>query len=305
MIRSKGFEKMKLKSKQHEQHNNKGAFFLYEPLSGKDFLKLSELIQSHIGIRMPESKKVMLESRLHKRLRALSLESFPRYCEYLFSEHGFDKELPYLFDVITTNKTDFFREPVHFEHLVEYVLPELLSGNHHRIRRLSFWSAGCSTGEEPYSLAMVLQDYRERVAGFDLTIHATDISTQVLDTARLAVYNQEKADPIPLPFKKKYLLRSKDKTRMVVRIAPEIRSLVQFKRLNLMEHNYATIPEVDVIFCRNVIIYFDRPTQELLIRKFYRYLRVGGYLFLGHSETLCGISIPLVTVLPTVYKKTG
>jgi chemotaxis protein methyltransferase CheR len=254
---------------------------------------------------MPESKKIMLESRLHKRLRALSLKDFPSYCEYLFSDHGFDTELPYLFDVITTNKTDFFRESVHFEYLVEYILPGLLSVTQPRGRRLWFWSAGCSTGEEPYSLAMVLRDYSERVAGFEFGIHATDISTQVLDSARLAVYNQEKADPIPIGFKKKYLLRSKDRTKKLVRIAPEIRSLVQFSRLNLMEHNYATMSEMDVIFCRNVIIYFDRPIQEMLIRNFYRYLRVGGYLFLGHSETLCGISIPLVTVLPTVYRKTG
>jgi chemotaxis protein methyltransferase CheR len=305
MIWSEGFEKMKLKEKKSRQTETKGNFFLYEPLSEKDFQKLSELIQSHIGIRMPETKKIMLESRLHKRLRALSLQDFPSYCEYLFSDHGFDKELPYLFDVITTNKTDFFREPVHFEYLVEYVLPELISPPRPKSRRLWFWSAGCSTGEEPYSLAMVLQDFKERVGKFDFGIHATDISTQVLETAGTAIYNQDKADPIPITLKKKYLLRSKEKSRKLVRIAPEIRSLVQFSRLNLMDRSYATIPEMDVIFCRNVIIYFDRPTQEILIRNFYRYLRVGGYLFLGHSETLCGISIPLVTVLPTVYKKTG
>lgn len=296
---------MKLLKKQEKQPDEHSSFFLFKPLSQNDFRKLSELIQSHIGIRMPDSKKVMLESRLHKRLRALHFKDFPQYCDYLFSDDGFTRELPELFDVITTNKTDFFREPVHFEHLTTYVLPELLSISKLKNKRLTFWSAGCSTGEEPYSLAMVLQDYRERVEDFQFTIYATDISTKVLETAKMAIYNHEKVEPVPMVFKKKYLLRSKDKTKKIVRIAPEIRALVQFSRLNLMEEHYSMVKDMDVIFCRNVIIYFNHQTQELLIRKFYRHLKMGGYLFLGHSETLCGISIPLVTLLPTVYKKIG
>jgi chemotaxis protein methyltransferase CheR len=296
---------MKLKRKEEQEEENRDSIFIYKPISKNDFQRLSELIQTNVGIKMPESKKIMLESRLHKRLRALSFRNFLEYCEYLFSDSGMKNELHNLFDVITTNKTDFFREPNHFEYLVNCVLPELLNRNKQIKRRVNFWSAGCATGEEPYSLAMVLQDFREKNADFNFSIYANDISTQALRTAQLAVYSQDKIDPIPAQFKKKYLLRSKDRKKRVIRIAPEIRSLVQFSRLNLMNRTYSLPCDMDVIFCRNVIIYFERPVQETLIHMFYRYLRLGGFLFLGHSETLCGMTIPLATVIPTVYKKVG
>ncbi|MBN1798163.1 MAG: protein-glutamate O-methyltransferase [Spirochaetales bacterium] len=296
---------MKLEKKQRHKQEHEYPFFTFKALSKNEFRRLSELVESRIGIRMPESKKIMLESRLHKRLRALGFTSFPQYCDYLFSDEGFNKELHHFFDVITTNKTDFFREPVHFEQLVNYILPELINRDQKIKKKLNFWSAGCATGEEPYSLAMVLHDFSKRQIDFRFSIYATDISTQVLEKAELGIYNQDKIEPVPTRFKNKYLLRSKDRSKRLVRVAPQIRSLVQFKRLNLMDRNFSLPHEMDVIFCRNVIIYFERPTQELLIGKFYKCLRMGGYLFLGHSETLCGMPIPLVTALPTIYKKIG
>jgi chemotaxis protein methyltransferase CheR len=296
---------MKLSKEPTDAHNIKPALLTHKTLSRSEFLKLRDLIESQIGVRMPDSKKIMLESRLHKRLRALSFDSFPEYCDYLFSKQGFHEELHHFFNIITTNKTDFFREPVHFERLVNDILPEYLSGNRRINRRVNFWSAGCATGEEAYSVAMVLDDFCVQQADFKFSIYATDISTEALKTAELGIYDQKKANPIPPHFRNKYLMRSKDRNKKLIRVTPKIRSLVRFQRLNLMGRAFFLPHEMDVIFCRNVIIYFERPTQEVLLKKFFKHLRVGGYLFLGHSETICGMSIPLETVLPTIYKKTG
>ena len=170
-------------------------------------------------------------------------------------------------------------------------------------KKLTVWSAGCSTGEEPYTLAIVLREFAEKKPGFLFSILATDISTEVLEIAKRAIYKREKVNPVPLLLKKKYLLKSKDKQKELVRIIPELRSLVQFRRLNFMDNVFGIQQPVDIIFCRNVIIYFDKNTQEKLIYKFYRNLNPGGYIFMGHSETLSGLKMPLVSVAPTVYRK--
>lgn len=273
-------------------------------LSSRDFCRLSQLIKTHCGIKMPASKQTMLEARLQKRLRALGLKSFGNYCDYLFSPEGMDKELVHLIDVVTTNKTEFFREPQHFEYLVQAVLPKLLRAQDTGIRRwLRIWSAGCSTGEEPYTLAMVLSEFAERYPGFQYAVLATDISTDVLDKAKLGIYERSRVDPVPMALKKKYLLRNKDESRGLVRIVPELRARVQFCRLNFMGDDFDLREPMDIIFCRNVIIYFDRPTQERILNQLCRYLIPGGYLFLGHSETLSGLSVPLLPAAPTVYRK--
>lgn len=270
-------------------------------LSEKDFVRLSTFIHSKYGIKIPPFKKTMLETRLQKRLRARGMKSFKDYCEYVFSPHGMENEVVYMIDVVTTNKTDFFREPEHFRFMAERVLPELIREN----RQLSVWSAGCSTGEEPYTLAMVLSEFleRENRGGLDFVIHGTDISTRVLETARQGIYDEERVSTVPLELKRKYLLRSKDKTKRLIRIAPELRAKMIFSRLNLMDSDFRFQTRMHVIFCRNVIIYFDRETQENLVTKMYRNLAVNGYLFMGHSETLHGMDVPLVQVAPTVYKK--
>ena len=170
-------------------------------------------------------------------------------------------------------------------------------------RRASIWSAGCSTGAEPYTLAIVLEEFANGWGGFDYSILATDISTRVLSKAREGIYTEEEVGPIPLPLKKKYLLRSKNREKKIVRIAPEIRSKVIFNRLNFMDAEYAVPNALDVIFCRNVIIYFDHPTQQLVLSRLCRCLLPGGYIFLGHSETLNGFRLPLKQVTATVYRK--
>ncbi len=270
----------------------------------EDFQRLSSLIKTELGIKMPWSKKTMLESRLMKRLRGLGIDSYSEYCRYLFSPEGGEQEYVHLIDAVTTNKTDFFRESAHFDYLLEKVLPELTGpdGPRHR-KKVNIWSAGCATGEEPYTLAMVLSEYAGSHPGFSFTILGTDISTRALRKAELGVYDLERALPIPDAFKKKYMLKGKGQSAGLARVTPEIRACVNFQRLNFMDGDYCLGGHADVVFCRNVIIYFDRHTQEEMLTGISRYMTPGGYLFVGHSETLTGLSVPLSQVVATVYRK--
>lgn len=270
-------------------------------LSVRDFGRLSRFIYDTCGIKMPDVKKTMLEARLQKRLRALGMHSFTDYCDFLFSEQGMEQELVQMLDMVTTNKTDFFREPDHFQYLTQTVLPDWV--RRHPNATLAIWSAGCSSGEEPYTLAMVLSEFAQRNPGFDFRILATDISTRVLDKAKNAIYAESQVEPVPMDLKRKYLLRSKDRASAMVRIVPELRAKVRFRRLNFMDEDFGLREQLDIIFCRNVIIYFDRPTQEKLLQRFHRNLKPGGFIFMGHSETLSGLDVPLASVYPTVYRK--
>jgi chemotaxis protein methyltransferase CheR len=273
-------------------------------LSRKEFRLLGEFIQQEAGIKMPPVKKTMLEGRLQKRLRSLGMNSFSEYCNYLFSPEGIKQEVVQMLDVVTTHKTDFFREPVHFKYLTDTIIPELIASNGTGKRRpLGIWSAGCSTGEEPYTLAIVLSEFAERHKGFSFFILATDISVKALDKARLAIYHESKVEPVPHPLRKKYLLRSRDREKRLVRITPELRDIVHFRHLNFMSDDYGMREQMDIIFCRNVLIYFERPTQKRLINNFCRHISPGGYLFLGHSETLSGYDVPLMQSGPNIYRK--
>lgn len=267
-----------------------------------EFNKLSVFILNNYGIKLPIAKKTMLEGRLQKRLRALNLSSFKEYCDYVFSIEGQQMELVHMIDVVTTNKTDFFREAVHFDFLSNTVLPKYCN-NDISSKHFKVWSAGCSTGEEPYTLAMVMSEFSENNSGFDFDIFATDISSKALHAATTAVYTTEKAAPIPFMLKKKYLLKSKDDQKKTVRIIPELRSKVNFKRFNFLEDNFAFAENFNAVFCRNVLIYFDRPTQEKVILKLCSKLETGGYLFLGHSESISNMHVPLTQIQPTTFKK--
>ena len=275
-------------------------------MSIHDFNRLSQFIYKECGINITPTKKVMLEGRLNKRLRRLGLLSFAEYCDYLFSNEGMNSELIWMIDEVTTNKTDFFREPKHFEYLTAKVLPEAA----HEARRsgrknIAIWSAGCSSGEEPYTLAMVVSEFIDSNPGANLSyvVVGTDISPSVLEKAKKAIYENERVIPVPPEMKKKYLLRGKDRMRNFVRIVASLRERVKFRRLNFMDGDFGFREAIDIIFCRNVIIYFDRPTQEVLLSKFCRCLSPGGYVFMGHSETLFGMDIPLVQIAPTIYRK--
>jgi chemotaxis protein methyltransferase CheR len=280
--------------------------FYSQSLSKNDFARLSNFIHSRIGIKMPLSKLNMVESRLRKRLKELKLTSYTSYCDYLFTAAGMDKELENFINVITTNKTDFFREPDHFEFLIRKAVPDLITADGSGVKRkLTLWSSACSRGNEAYTMAIVLSEFARQYPGltFDFFILATDISTQVLEKAQRAVYSHDDIRTVSHDLRKRYFLRSKDNQSNLVRVAPELRNKVKFRHLNLMDVDFKLREPMDIIFCRNVIIYFDRETQNDLILKLCRYLKEDGYLFMGHSEVLNCNGLPLVSVAPAVYKK--
>lgn len=273
-------------------------------MKDKTFTCFQDFIETDLGIKMPESKRAMLQSRLQKRLRACGIDNYEKYCDYVFSPEGLRKELHQMINVVTTNKTDFFREPHHFDFLVQTALPYLIENHHWGVRKkVTAWSAACSTGEEPYTLAMVLSEFQNHNTGFHFSILATDISTRVLETAANGIYEHSRAEPIPMLLRKKYLLKSKNQKENIVRVIGELRGLIQFQRLNLMDDSYDIHERMDIIFCRNVIIYFDRPTQEQVLNRLCRHLIPGGFMFMGHSETLGGLRVPLTPVAPTIYQK--
>lgn len=269
-------------------------------LSEREFKQLSEFISSECGVKIPPSKRTMLEARLQKRFRALGMQS-KQYCQYLFSREGIEQEVPLLFDAVTTNTTHFFRESKHFEYLFHTLLPEWVRKEGTALD-FKIWSAGCSTGEEPYTLAMVLAEFSLKTPGFTFLILATDINNQVLEKASRGVYEEEKVKDIPMDLKRKYLLRSKDKSKKLVRVVAPLRSRVKFRRLNFLE-DFGFREPMDVIFCRNVMIYFERPLQQTLVQRFTSHLKPAGHIFVGHSESLAGVSPGLQQVAPTVYRK--
>lgn len=273
-------------------------------MTDETFLRFSSLVHMKLGIKLTAAKKTMLQARLAKRLRKLKIDSFDEYYDYVFSKEGVVNEMPNMIDVVTTNKTDFFREPYHFDFLVNSALHSLEVLNLAGVeRKLFVWSAGCASGEEPYTLAMVLSEFAHKFPGYRFSILATDISNKVLMEAKLGIYSEKDIEPLPMDLRKKYLLRSKDITKARVRIVPDLRSKIDFRRVNFMDNDYGLHKKRDVIFCRNVIIYFNRETQEKVLNKLCHYLNPGGYLFMGHSETLSGMNLPISQVASTVYRK--
>ncbi len=270
-------------------------------LSTKDFMRLSEFIMNEYGIKMPPAKKIMLQTRLQKRLRDLNIANFKEYVDYVFTPQGQKDEVIHMIDVVSTNKTDFFREPSHFDFLLSDMLPEYYKQE--TLRPVKIWSAGCSSGEEPYTLAVVCSEFAAYHPGFDFSIYATDISTRMLRHAFEAIYKEEKIEIIPKILKGKYFLRSKDRSAKKVKVISELRRRVLFSRLNLISDKYVTPDIYDMIFCRNVLIYFDRIIQENILAKLCARLKPGGTIFLGHSESITGFNLPLRHIKPTIFKK--
>lgn len=277
-----------------------------ETLSDRDFRRMQELIGGECGIDLAPGKRLMLEGRLRRRARALGVASLAAYCDLVQRPEGRAREWDSLVDAVTTHKTDFFREPAHFDYLADHVVPALLDRYGAGLRRpLQVWSAASSTGEEPYTLAMVLSECAAAMSQHEYHFHieATDISTAVLEKARAAVYPEALIEPVPLELRRRYLLRSKDRSKHLVRISPSLRHQVQFRPLNLMDSDYGFAEPLDTIFCRNVMIYFNRAKQQLILDRIAAHLRPGGFLMMGHSESLNGLHLPLVQVTPTVYRR--
>jgi len=246
---------------------------------------------------LTDHKRAMFSSRLQKRLSQLGLTSFQDYYDLVVGGHS-DAELTTMLDCISTNQTEFFREPHHFTFLRERVLPELAVDKTVRI-----WSTACSSGEEPYSIAMTLFDTIDSPSTWNCRILASDISTRMLAKAATGQYSHEKINSLSSDLVRRHFLLGKGSRRELVKIKPHIANMAVFRRINLMDDRYPIKSLLDVIFCRNVMIYFDRETQAKVLARLSQYLKPGGYLFIGHSETIQGISDAFQYVAPTIYRK--
>ena len=300
-------------SKRSKNNNAPGAFsggsgdFYLNPdesaglqISDAQYFKLAKLVYRLCGINLGQGKRELLKARLMKRLRATGCRDIKDYMNLLQNDPE-GRELISFLDCITTNKTDFFREPQHFDFLAREVLPSLDKLCQGR-EALRIWSAACSTGEEPYTLGIVLMENRSRWVSRGASILASDLSTQVLSHGERGVYASDRVAPIPRQLLTRYFQRGVNRWAGHVRVRSELRGLISFKRINLMDR-FQFDPPFHVIFCRNVMIYFDKQTREDLVNKFFGTLTSGGYLFVGHSESLTGIKHPFGFVRPAVYRK--
>jgi chemotaxis protein methyltransferase CheR len=274
-----------------------------DPLSEADFLRFQQLIEEETGIHLSDAKRPLLVARLAKRVRQLGMTTFGQYFDRVVSNAD-PHERVRMYDAISTNETRFFREPRHFELLATDVFPrwkrEAAQGT--RAKSIRIWSAGCSTGEEPYSLAMSLLDSFDSDE-WDIRIDATDLSTRVLDIARHGVWPSRKATDIPHALLRRYCLRGTKSQEGLVKAGEALRRIVRFGRLNLKDDPYPMPGDYDLVFCRNVLIYFSHQQRTRVVRNLLSHLTTGGYFFIGHAETLAGIAEGPRTVIPTVYVK--
>ena len=271
-------------------------------LSEKEYKLLSGLIYDIVGINLGPSKQELLRTRVGKRLRHLGIPTFKEYYKYVTT--GNQEELTHLFDAISTNLTSFFREKRHFDFLTEKILPGLIEKKKSEVGgAIRIWSSASSTGEEAYSIAMTIYSFLKNSPGPDIKILATDISTKVLDTAGKGVYREERVKNLPKNILNSCFLHGHGNMEGYVKVKQNIREMVVVRRLNLMSSVYPFKRKFDFIFCRNVLIYFDKGTQTRIVNKLYANLAQGGHLFLGHAESLNGVETDLSYVEPTIYQK--
>ncbi|TAK01055.1 MAG: protein-glutamate O-methyltransferase CheR [Candidatus Manganitrophaceae bacterium] len=275
------------------------------PITDREFSLFQELIYKEAGIYLSGAKKPLLEGRLSRRMRELGLHSFNAYYHRVL-EQG-EAERVRLLDAVSTNETHFFREPLQFEFLERRLFPEWAREAElgRRPRKIRAWSAGCSSGEEPYSLAMTLLFHFPSTSGWNVEIFATDLSTRMLERARNPIWPIEKTKEIPPQYLKPFMLRGTRSQEGKIKAGPEIRSVVRFDRLNLNEDGYPFSGPFDLIFCRNVLIYFDTESKKRVLDRLLRSLSPAGHLFIGHAESLTGLGDRVRSVIPTVYMKGG
>lgn len=261
-------------------------------LSQQDFDFIRNIVYKESGIKLSDMKKALVQSRLLRRMRELHIQSYDEYCNFV--RENYDEEVGNLINCITTNKTEFFREKDHFTILQNIVEHEFYQKN------IALWSAGCSTGEEAYSIAIAIME-----SGFkkQFTITATDIDTNVLSTAQDGIYPMDAVHMLDIDLLKKYFLKGKDQYQGYVKVKPILKDKIKFQYLNLLDDNYCPKGNFDIIFCRNVMIYFDKDVQAQVLKKFYEYLPKGGYLFLGYAESIVSSNLPFYYVAHSVYQK--
>lgn len=271
-------------------------------LSDKEFKTVSDLVYKHCGINLHDGKKELVRARLAKRIRILNMRTFAEYIDFAVNDPS-GNEFTTLIDSLSTNLTSFFREKQHFEYLAKVFYPAILKKKSaDRNFRIRAWSAGCSSGEEPYTISITLLDAIQGMGRWDVKVLATDISTKVLGIAKAGIYESKRVDPVSPQQKQKYLMVKKEGSGQVYEVSKSLRDVVVFGHLNLMEQWPIQGP-IDFIFCRNVMIYFDKVTQQHLVNRYYDLLAPGGLLFTGHSESLTGIEHKFKYIQPTIYSK--
>ena len=271
-------------------------------LSEKDFQKISDIVYEHCGINLYKDKKDLIRSRVAKRLRLGNFKTFSEYIKYVLDDKT-GREFSLLIDLLSTNLTSFFREPQHFDFVRSEFLPLLLEQKKKRHNfKIRAWSAGCSSGEEAYSLAIILLEAIQGTNQWNAKVLANDISTTMLETARKGIYEKEKIEHIPAPLRQKYMIPPCQGNHKAFEVSQILRDTVTFKHINLVKR-WGISETVDFIFCRNVMIYFDKNIRERLVNRFYNLLDSGGLLFTGHSESLIGINHKFSYVQPTIYVK--
>lgn len=274
--------------------NNMSREFIF---TDNDFKYIKKLVIEKTGISLSDGKRDMVYSRLSRRLRKLDLDRFDHYLNILKNDDS--DELVQFINAITTNLTSFFRENHHFEFLANKLIPSILANK--KEKRIRIWSAGCSTGEEPYSIAMVMDDFVKKNKSWDIKILATDLDTSVVEKASRGVYQRERINGITKQRASKYFT-AMDKESDEVIVSRDLKDLITFKQLNLM-HDWPMKGPFDMIFCRNVVIYFDKPTQRKLFDRYEELLPDNGHLFIGHSESLFKVTDKFVLLGNTIYKK--
>jgi len=275
---------------------NTGAGLGFQ-VTDSEFQQFRKLLYEESGIALSKEKKTLLISRLSKRLRRLELNSFQEYYDFVQGDQG-SEEFIQMLDLLSTNKTDFFREPKHFKFLEDQVLP-----GRRQEKTLAIWSAAASSGEEPYSIAMTLCDGVRSPSQWKFKILASDLSTRMLAQASSGIYKKDRVRNLSKPLLKRHFLEGKRGSEGKVKVKSHLSDMISYRRINLMDERFPIKTPLDVIFCRNVMIYFDHPTMAGLITKFHRYLKPGGYLFIGHSESLHWMDHPFEAVAPTIYRK--
>lgn len=269
-------------------------------ISDREFNYLRELIYREAGINLTEAKKCLVQTRIGKLMRKFDINGYNELFKVLENDPQGDMLVTVL-DSISTNHTFFFREDAHFSYLQDVIVPELLLPN--SSKKLSIWSSACSSGEEPYSIAITLSEVMEKkYSNADYRILATDLSTKVLNEAKKGVYPMEVIESIPLELKKKYFQRGRNTNSDKARVKESLRSKIDYSRHNLL-YVLDQNQEFDVVFCRNVMIYFDYQTKEKVVKNIFQKIKPGGYFITGHSESLSVIDHPFKQIKPTIYRK--
>ncbi|MDQ8201592.1 protein-glutamate O-methyltransferase CheR [Pelagicoccus sp. SDUM812003] len=275
--------------------------FTRNKLTDKDYQFIRELIYKETRINLGDSKRELVSARLGKRLRALGMSSYSDYCRSLQNDPQ-SGELYHLIDAISTNHTFFFREVNHFNFLNQTILPEFASNKLGASSNLRIWSCACSTGEEPYSVGIALSEFFESRRDINWKIECSDISTRVLDFASKGIYDKERLKNVCPEWLRRYFQKGERQMDGYFRVRPELHSRINFQRINLFAPSYPWTEKFQVIFCRNVMIYFDRQTQQELVGRLAQHLVPGGYLLIGHAESLAGVKHPYLSIKPAIYQ---